>query len=50
MIAVVRGSSDQDAAQRLRAAYDGADPELLAAFDSLSKHHLTVYAGSNLQL
>lgn len=45
MIAVVRGASDADAAKRLRAAYDGADADLLSAFDDLSAHHLTVYAG-----
>ena len=45
MIAVVRGSSDADAAQRLRTAYDGADADLLATFDDLSAQHLTVYAG-----
>ena len=48
MIAVVRDASDADAAKRLRAAYDGADAELLSAFDDLSAQHLTVYAGMPL--
>ena len=44
-MAVVRGSSDEEAARRLRAGYDSGDQDLLTTFDSLSAQYLTVYAG-----
>ena len=45
MVAIVRGSSDEKAAERLRSGFDSGDPKLLQRFDALSKH-LVVYAGS----
>ncbi len=44
MVAIVRGSSDEKAAERLRSGFDSGDPQLLQRFDALSKH-LVVYAG-----
>lgn len=48
MVAVVRGASDEKAAERLRAGFDSGDPALLQRFDALAKH-LTVYSGAHLQ-
>ncbi|BDA45159.1 Carboxylic acid reductase [Coccomyxa sp. Obi] len=45
VIAVVRGSSDENAAQRLRTAYESVDADLMDTFDALSSGRLTVYAG-----
>ncbi len=44
VVAIVRGSSDEKAAERLRAGFDSGDATLLQRYDTLSKH-LTVYAG-----
>lgn len=44
MVAIVRGSSDEKAAERLRSGFYSGDPQLLQRFDALSKH-LAVYAG-----
>ena len=46
MVAVVRGSGDDAAAQRLRAGYATGDAELLAEFDRLAEGRLQVYAGA----
>lgn len=47
VIAVVRGSSNENAAQRLRAAYDSVDTDLIETFDALRLGRLTVYAGGH---
>ncbi|BDA50881.1 Carboxylic acid reductase [Coccomyxa sp. Obi] len=48
VVAIVRGSSDEKAAERLRSGFDSGDPQLLQRFDALSKH-LVVYAGDLAQ-
>ena len=45
MVAIVRGSRDEKAAERLRAGFDSGDAKLLQRYDALSKH-LVVYAGA----
>ena len=45
MVAVVRGSGDDVAAQRLRAGYATGDADLLDEFDRLAEGRLQVYAG-----
>ena len=46
VIGIVRGNSDEAAAERLRAGFDSGDADLLATYDALSAEHLTVYAGT----
>lgn len=45
VVAIVRGSSDEKATERLRAGFDSGDAKLLQRYDALSKH-LVVYAGA----
>jgi len=47
VVAVVRGSGDDAAAQRLRAGFATGDAELLAEFDRLAEGRLQVYAGAS---
>jgi thioester reductase-like protein len=46
VVAIVRGTSDEQAAQRLRSGYESGDNELLSVFNSLSAKHLIVLAGA----
>lgn len=42
---ICRGKDREDAANRLREAFDSGDKELLARFDELARDHLDVFAG-----
>ncbi|WP_406141251.1 carboxylic acid reductase [Streptomyces sp. NBC_01089] len=45
LVCVVRGSTDEQAAARLDAAFDSGDPELLRHYRDLAAGHLEVVAG-----